>query len=409
MVYLEAITSKVGIKGKCVLRFRFAFKGKNYYLYPNESVISEYWDNENKTIKQKHPNYKFLTKRISIKREIIENAIEEAKTLQVIDIKSFCNDKLQEWINEGLSAEQRTEKKHGKIPDFFETYQMYIEFSKTQISNQTSFVRTSSTISNNEYNLSFLKKFEKDCDYKLTFESINDSFYEIFKNYILFKLNNKQNTFNARIKLLKSFLNYSTKIYKGKYNVPQYFNEFKIYNVTETGVDYLRPDELKILRELYIENKVIDKVRNVLLFQCGLGLRHRDIQEFNSKYIDFENEIIVLEASKTRKKVFIPFFDDEYLQPVTYYNKIKLDNGKIISFSTVQYNTHLKTLQKLAEIDRIVLKGHVARKTFVTINEMYRNVDPSDIRLSTGHTTEKSYQKYAGVNIKSLVDRFKRK
>lgn len=408
MVYLEAVTSKVGAKGKCVLRFRFAFKGKNYYLYPNESVIVEHWDSINKTIKQKHPNYKFLTKRISIKREIVENAIEEAKTLQVLDIKNFCNDKLQEWINEGLSTEQRSEKKYGKIPEFFETYKIYIEFSKTQISSQTSHVRTSITIKNNELNLNALLRFQEFSNYKITFETINNTFYEIYKNYELFTLKNKENTFNAKIKMLKSFLNFATKYYKGKYTVPQHYNDFKIYNVVNENVDFLKPNELKILADLQIKSKTISLVRDILLFQCGLGLRYEDVLTFDSKCIDYDNEIIILEASKTRKKVFIPFFDDEYLQPIFYYNKIKLDNGKLNVFSINKYNRCLKTLQKLAEIDRIIFKSHVARKTFVTINEMYRNVDPSDIRLSTGHTTEKSYQKYAGVNIKSLVERFKK-
>ena len=101
--------------------------------------------------------------------------------------------------------------------------------------------------------------FCKENGFSLSFDNIDDAFFEQLRDYSYETKKMKQNYFAKVIKVLKSFLNWATE--KG-YNTKRAFEKFR---ATEHDIDivYLSFDELMNLYENALAHDTLSPVREI--------------------------------------------------------------------------------------------------------------------------------------------------
>ena len=171
------------------------------------------------------------------------------------------------------------------------------------------------------------------------------------------------------------------------------FREFKLEKPDSDPV-WLEKDELARIIELYQDDKtnpILKEYMKAFLFSSFTGLRVSDLKRFEPSWI--VNNEIVFEPQKKRltaKKphvVRIPVIDFAK----QFLSNMK-DNERIMERSDVKYNKNLKTIARLAGIDKN-LTTHVARHTFGTLLAI-QNTPIAIISNLLGHKTLKSTMVY---------------
>jgi integrase len=180
---------------------------------------------------------------------------------------------------------------------------------------------------------------------------------------------------------------------------------------------YLTLEELNTLRITKYSIQKFERVRDVLIVLCFTGLRFSDVYNLSKDSIrvilENGNQVKILEVltKKTGSLVSIPLhpFVEEIL------NKYNYDLPK---YSNQKFNDYLKDVAKLAGIDKTVsitssvggkpvlltkpkykfVCSHIGRRTMIT-NMYLSKIDSHSIRLISGHTSEKEFQKYIKVSL----------
>ena len=183
------------------------------------------------------------------------------------------------------------------------------------------------------------------------------------------------NTAGARIKALKTFLNWS--IDHG-YHVNAEYKKFKVLK-ERAEIIYLSQSELDKLESTDFQKPHLNRVRDVFLFQCYTGLRVSDLMRLDQQHVS--EDIIQMTAFKNKNKVFIP---------LTLKAKHILEkyDGKLPVGKEQVFNRQLKDMAELAGLDRMIeqmkvkagkkivtkkplyelIKSHLARKTFISLS-----------------------------------------
>jgi len=267
-----------------------------------------------------------------------------------------------------------------------------------------------STLDNYVKQLKKLKKYKT----KLSIHDITKSFLEDYKTHILSTLKQSNNSgFHAMTFLRK----YCKKLFKdgkiGKYP----FDEFVVGKPFEVDPEFLEPEELNKLHDLYLSKELLtiikkpkskyakyesfpigQKYQEVLryyLAACYCGLRHSDIKTL--KMSELRGGYVVKEMKKGRlkrkKTVRIPL-----------NNRLKslIDMGKKngLAFETPvfensQTNKHLKAIASFAGINKH-LTFHSSRHTFA-INSLILGISIEVISDILGHSELSTTQRYARI------------
>ncbi|RZK18597.1 MAG: hypothetical protein EOO86_09790 [Pedobacter sp.] len=185
------------------------------------------------------------------------------------------------------------------------------------------------------------------------------------------------------------------------------FESFKLEKPDPDPV-WLERDELTRIIELYQDDTTNPMIRDYMkafLFSSFTGLRVSDLKRFDLSWI-VGNEIVFEPMKKrlTSKKphvVRIPIIDVAKQFLVNLGN-----NDKLMERSDVKYNKNLKTIAKLAGIDKN-LTSHVARHTFGTLLAL-QNTPIAVIANLLGHKTMKSTMVYIHIAEKSRMNEMMR-
>lgn len=196
---------------------------------------------------------------------------------------------------------------------------------------------------------------------------------------------------------------------------PYPFNKFTVGKPFEVELDYLEPEELTALHDLYDSKELLkiikktkskfgrdfnvgEKYQEVLryfLVACYTGLRHSDIKTLKREHI--KGKYIVKTLVKGRKSrhklVRIPIRK-------RLYSLLDMSNPQGLIFENAvmensQTNKYLKKIVEIAEINKKI-KFHIARHSFAIISLMLglKIEVVSDI---LGHSELSTTQRYAKV------------
>lgn len=178
---------------------------------------------------------------------------------------------------------------------------------------------------------------------------------DIIRLYDILKVKYLPSTSAGYMTRIKTMITYAVDNGYMKINVA---NNIKI-NKGTPNVKYLSNDDINKIKNLdLIDIERLDKVRDLMLFQCSVGMAYCDLVTFDSNNIEVVNGVPTY--TNNRRKTGIEF--STVILPMGM-DILKKYNGNLPLISNQKYNTYLKEIQKLAGI-KTTITTHLCRKTF---------------------------------------------
>lgn len=132
----------------------------------------------------------------------------------------------------------------------------------------------------------------------------------------------------------------------------------KINKGTPT-ISYLTTGDLNKIKSLDLSDyERLDKVRDLMLFQCSTGMAYADLINFNYNMINNVNGVYTY--TNNRQKTKVEFTTVILQDGIDILNKY---NGHLPLISNQRYNSYLKELQKLSGISTVITT-HLCRKSY---------------------------------------------
>lgn len=176
------------------------------------------------------------------------------------------------------------------------------------------------------------------------------------------------------------------------------FKRFKGKKV-KTNKRPLTSDDLRRIEYRVFENKRLEVVRDIFIFQCYTGLAY--IDAFNLKPCDIKNGIdgepwIMIERQKTGSETNVPLLP-QATQIIERYKKhpLCLKRGSVLPVKSNQkMNAYLKEIADICGITA-ELNTHKARRTFGSTVTLANNVPIHIVKELLGHQSVKQTEEYA--------------
>jgi len=418
-IYLDSVVYK---SGKNPIVINVSNKGKALRLSTGLSCIKENFKSSKATSKEEHYkaiNIKLKNMRLFLENELIENG-------NTPDWKEYLSLEFKKKFRGYKEPEPEQEK------SFFEWFDEWI--------NNSSMAET--TIQTYQQTKAILEKFQNETGFQVNFETVGTHFRDEFTKWALEGYNDKEskrrrkNTIEKWFAKLKTFLSWirdkgiikvnadykKIKVIRGqkdnKWEEVKYLNKEQLKKLHDLNLDDHKEEILNLFRgsrykgNKYAEDsfKRVKRVKDLFLFMCYTSLRYSDLIKLERKHLYFEEEQIKTKSEKTGSKLVIPFFDDYYIKPVEIAKRyLKMDQERVFEYiSNVEFNRDLKTIQKYLDID-FPLCTKVGRKTFVTYMLTARKISRTNVMQSTGHKTEASFNRYAGIDPEESIKEHKQK
>ena len=253
-----------------------------------------------------------------------------------------------------------------------------------------------------------LQDFDLKKNYKVDFDTVNLDFFYKYTSFLKKDLKLSVNTIAKDISILKVFMGEAVDL--GFSTNYQFRHKKFSYSEEETDAVYLKENEImRLYRYDLAKHKKLDRVKDLFVFGCFVGLRFSDysnVKPGNIITID-EKLFIKLITQKTKELVIIP------CNPVVLeiFKKYESNPNKLTkSISNQKFNEYVKEVCKkagLKETGRLstrpelelwqCLSSHTARRSFAT--NLYLEGYPTiEIMKVTGHKTERAFMKYIRVN-----------
>ena len=180
-------------------------KGFRLRYYIQRRIEPKYWDFKSQKAKANYPNYSTLNTFLKSIANFVE---DEYNKLEIIGEK-ITTEKLRSLLDERIRKEDRKQS-------VLERYDEFIELSKN--------TRRYNTIKNHKSTRNKLEEFQNIRKYKITFESINLKFDDLFKDFLINDAKLTNNTISKYYRTLKVFLKWAAE--KG-YNKNFDYEKFK--------------------------------------------------------------------------------------------------------------------------------------------------------------------------------------
>lgn len=256
-----------------------------------------------------------------------------------------------------------------------------------------------STISDYKQTIQTLSNFQKTTKYNVSFNSINLTFYDKFKYFVLDYQNYSINTFGKRIKVIKTFMKdaLDRKLHN---NLEFQHKDFRTIDEVKKNM-YLNISDIKKLINTEIIDEGLDEVRDVFLLICLLGIRVSDFHQLNKSNITKQDEgyTFNFQCQKTKNFQNIPIHI-KGMEIVKKYN---------YSLPDIDENTINKKIKKVAELCGLndeftntdgtfkkcdIISTKTGRISFATNAYLNTEMPKRSIMVVTGHKKESSFDRY---------------
>lgn len=369
--------------GNSFILLTYQAGGQKFRHSVKHKVKPSQWLTEKQRLKVKTNEDQYINGHI----DNLESIITEAQRHSLLANNEIDFSYVKQRFNDALGKKEikRT---------FIDCFSEYVEYSKSTKKPKT----TDRYITC----LNHLTKFRRDKRYELSFERMNQSFYDSFTAYLMKDKGQLNNTVGNYIKTLKAFINFC--IDRG-YCKP--INEVKKFKVCKEEAELIALSEQELLKlyHLALDSQKLMVVRDNFCFACFTGLRYSDITKLQSENI--KEDYLELKTEKTREFLRIPL--NVYAKGI-----LKRNNGKLPAlYSNQKTNEYLKELGQIAEFEEMIqvvkyrgvekveflepkynfISTHTARRTFVTL-ALEKGMRPETVMSITGHKDYKTFKKY---------------
>ena len=383
MATLNFYLDKADKQGQSFIMMTYLAGGQKFRHSVKLKIFPGKWLTGRQRLKENSNEDRFINGHIGK----LENIIKEAQTHSLLSSNEINFSYVKQRFNDVLGKKdiKRTLQ---------ECFDEYIAYSKKTHKFKTTerYICT----------LNHLKAFRKLKRYELTYERINQQFYETFMDYLLVDKELLNNSVNTYIKSLKAFIAFSVE--RGYCKLNSDLKNFKVF-ADDGALIYLSETELLKIFRLELDTVELKVVRENFCFACFTGLRYSDIVKLQQENI--KDDYIEITTEKTRDFLRIPL--NVHAKAI-----LKRNFGRLPKlYTNALTNFYLKELGKLAEINEqtqiIKYRGvekvefiepkykflgtHTARRTFVTLC-LEKGMRPETVMSITGHKDYKTFKKY---------------
>ncbi len=407
--------NKVNRKGECVVYIRYGHQQKSTDISTGLKVLLKHWNDEKEKvnsvsgIRKTKINEGLL--RQNEKADLYAKTIIDKIKSELISIaRSMIQDDVEPGVHLVKDVFLEKKKPKNKDQDLNKIGLLFKQF----IDNSS---KSKRTIKNYGTASHHIMEFEKHTKKPLTVKMLDMAFYDDFVNFLYNDIKKPDNTKGlahnsvaTTIKNLKVFLVY---LEKRGYNF-QHLIPYLKATYQDTPIYFLTEDELDLLYNYKFESSRLEKVRDLFVLNCYLGLRVSDLTRLTKDHIT--DGAIELKALKNQKDVFIP------LTPVSIAILEKY-NYEIPFISDQKMNEYIKEACEIAKIDQKVeeikmvsgnktyelvpkwqvITTHIAIKTFISLCSK-KGISPKIVSEITGKTVRVILKHYYGIDKKTIKD-----
>ena len=341
-------------------------------------ILPKYWNHKKQSVKPQVAKSTEINNRLSKFLEEIENTYLSILNENIFITNDIIIDRFRNDTNPKVELD---------LLNFFESH----------ISAQKQLAK--STISDYRQTLKSLTLFQKSTKYNVSFDSINLTFYDKFKCFVLDFQGYSINTFGKRIKVIKTFMKdaLDRKLHN---NLDFQHKDFKTTEEVKKKM-YLNISDIKKLLNTEILDENLDEVRDVFLLICLLGIRVSDFHQLNKSNITKQDEgyTFNFQCQKTKNFQNIPIHI-KGLDIVKKYNYSlpELDENKI--------NKKIKKVAEICELNDEftntdgtfkkceIISTKTGRISFATNAYLNTEMPKRSIMVVTGHKKESSFDRY---------------
>jgi integrase len=394
------------------------FNYKKIKFASNEKIEPKFWNDIQQKVRSTHnkaAEYNERLNKLSLDYESAFNHLRRENT-------PITRDNILRLVKIANNEEPKITVKKITFFEFIDQFISDSELGKRLVKGQR---LSPYTIKGYKVTKNHLQEFEKQSKRNITFESLDNNFYDalisFFYNKEIRKGKEKDrkptdiktgHTFNSvgkHIKNLKVFAGEARE--KGLPVSPELFRKkFKIL-AEDTDQIALSVDELDRIAAVDLtDNASLDHVRDCFLLASYTGLRFSDLQQLTKSNIIDGNRLRIT-TQKTGQKVVIP------LHRIVLKILEKHKGVPPIPISNQKMNDYIKIIAEKANMNEPVsfaktragskdeetvpkwklITAHTARRSFAT-NLYLAGMDILTIKKMTGHHTEKSFLKYIRVS-----------
>ena len=321
-------------------------------------------------------------------------------------------------IGEKVKSEMQREAVDRKTKlDIYYQFEDYIKSKHRKVSKATL------TVYKNVK--SHLLSFEAYRKEKITFDSLDFSFYEDFVDYLTFEhihmrrktelTGLKLNTIGKTIKHLRGFIKDRV---KRKIISPVDMTDFKIPE-EESDAIYLTHEEIARIYQTDLTGfPHLIEYRDLFVLACLTGLRFSDFSTLKPE--DLQRDMLYKKQEKSDHWVIIPLRHEAKLIFTRQFR------NRIPELTNPEFNRHIKTIGEQAGITRSVtfsykkgneniivtkpkydwITSHTARRSFCT-NEFLAGTPVELIMNISGHKRTKDFYKYIRITPEEAANRIK--
>ncbi len=403
--YLDTLNKE----GKCRIYVRFIIDGKpvKHFFNSIPKVKPKDWDKATKLVKKSFEGFSDFNARFGKIKSNIENAILKYQNAYEKNPDKDALVKLLYKVIEGKEFLTQTDINKsfwGYINDFIHRSQIGVRKTDKGQSIAPSTIKTYITLKH------ILKDYEVKNKVTLTFEAIDNVFFDKFLDYLQATKKYKMNTIYKHIRNLKTFMRES---FENEVHTNMKFASKKFSAKTETTTAiYLNEMELLEIYKLNLTDKPsYERVRDLFIIGCHTGLRFSDLHQIIKSNITIDADgdtFLQIDQTKTGKPVIIPLSDvvleiikkynSELPPPISsqksnaYIKEICKDLPSQTKMEKIEYTKEGKKQSELIERYKLI-SSHTARRSFAT-NSLKLGHNVTDIMAITGHSTEKNFYKY---------------
>ena len=398
--YLKKVNSATG---KSLLYLQMKYHKKRLVFCFNETVDPNNWNKKKQRVKS---NSSLTSDGTHLVNDLLDN-------LQSVCISAYNKEKgqgipLPSTLKKSLIAFMNhnvvEDEKKSQVPTLFSLIDRFcsgeIKFRGRE--------KAKGTIQNYAATKKHLVEFAKKESYPITFETINLDFFYLYTDFLKKKKKLAHNTVAKDIALIKVFMGEAVDL---GYTANMQFKHKK-FSMPEVEVDacYLTDEEiLKMYRFDLSHCERLEKVRDLFVFGCYVGLRYSDYSQVKPEnIIEIDGELFIkMITLKTKALVIIP------VNPIILeiFKKYHNNPNKLPkSMSDVKFNRYIKEVARLVGFTvkgRVatdpekelceLIASHTARRTFATTYYL-QGFPTIDLMKITGHSTERSFLKYIRIS-----------
>ncbi|RNI32252.1 hypothetical protein EFA69_02685 [Rufibacter immobilis] len=297
----KAYLRKPNSKGLCSLSVWYTHRHKWFSTAVGILIDPVYFDKDAGQVRRSHSECKLINAAIEkVKSDLMACALKllvqgidpSAEAVSKLYGGKVTIDELLAASNPGLGGGAENKPKLSPAFDFHKILEIYSKGNQ-DISPNT--IKQYNLLRNN------LLKFEEKKNYPLSFEGMDDKFFEAYSDFLLFDLDYFNNSWHKSVGLLKGFLNYAQDKHSVTTVNPK-SNKWKSYN-EEKDIIYLNVEELDKLYS-YEWDEVKRKYVDLFVLACDTGFRISDL--FRSRLWRIEEGMIYTTTKKTKGAAKVP-------------------------------------------------------------------------------------------------------